>query len=310
VKRRVRFYVWSAASAAIPHVGGVVLVWIVAKLLIPMILQRGVTGIVGVIGLGLTVVVARKLYLRSKIWQLALDARGRRFLGSPAIGASDERAPVLYLRPFTADRETIGVSNETANTGIGSGQTEEECLALAFAVFGPLHAIGQPKERVQPLGANRTYLAGDDWQAAVDALLHEASVVLIGAGPGKGVLWEVDRAIETVDPARLVIAVPRSRTIYERFRRDTFLLLPKDLPSHPQPSRHYRRCYYQGLMYFTPDWTPGFVPFVPPASTARGGRRLTGAIVRALRQIAELPTFGGPVAVSWDVLEQVYDDWY
>lgn len=168
---------------------------------------------------------------------------------------SDPRQPVLYLRSFAVD-ELLARTGETA---MDYFRTEEERLARAFAQIGPLVAIGRPGEPLPPAGAPRVYV-GDDWQHTVRELLGRAQLVLIGAGRGDGLRWELELVRATVDPRRVVILLPFGTWEYDRFRSGVDDLFPHPLPdvaSLPDPDDHGIRA----ALRFHEDWTGELVQF-------------------------------------------------
>ena len=56
----------------------------------------------------------------------------------------------------------------------------------------------------------------DEWQNAIRYFLDRAAAVVIIVGQSQGVLWEVDQALKTVDPCRLLIGFPYSLSMARR----------------------------------------------------------------------------------------------
>ena len=112
---------------------------------------------------------------------------------------SQRRAdPVLYLRSF-ADDETVNP--------ISRGQkTYEEDLALTLNDFGPVIAVGIPKERDSPLGATRIYLKDKNWTENVKSLIDISQLIVIQAGSTEGVISELEALLERADPRKVIMS--------------------------------------------------------------------------------------------------------
>ncbi|MEV5510617.1 hypothetical protein [Streptomyces orinoci] len=205
---------------------------------------------------------------------------------------------VLYLRPFTQDLAASGIAPAPENnnafvnparTIARSGRTYEERLGWMFRKFGPMVAIGRPGE---PLpggsGARRTYLPLNDWKDTVGELIDNARVVILGAGPGPGTVWEYVEIMRRRDPSRLVVLVT-DREEYQRFKASAIaeaegvlfelkqkygdFWQPPILPDLPEPANPgaSRAFYFKAMIYFTAGWEPHLVHF--DRSAVKGARR-------------------------------------
>jgi general secretion pathway protein G len=87
--------------------------------------------------------------------------------------------------------------------------TDEHKLALALRPIGPFIAIGQPGERHRELGAAREYVADEEWQERVHDLLVESRLTVIRVGTTEDLWWEVEEALRTIPPERLLFVLPR-----------------------------------------------------------------------------------------------------
>ncbi len=158
--------------------------------------------------------------------------------------AEDARPPVVYLRPFEADRRE---------------RWYERRIARAVKELGPVITVGRPQEELPatPYMA-REYLLEDEWQARVLDLIDRAQLLILSVGTSAGVVWELEQVVRLERPERLVLclgsdAVPRIRanrnagalyrTFCERFAR----MFPKGLPADPRGS---------AFVAFARDWTP------------------------------------------------------
>jgi hypothetical protein len=191
---------------------------------------------------------------------LALVTRGRRMRvgGAERVLTEDCRAPVVYLRPFGADGAEIA-KRVSSRVRIAPSErvvkTYEERLAHALRKIGPFVAVGNPAERLPLLGAARMYAADEDWQAAVGDLIGRAAVVLLHAGEGHGLDWEVHHVIDRGLPERTIVSLPLDakrgepsrQERYAAFRRRSDDIFPRPLPEA------IGHCQFA---YFDADWTP------------------------------------------------------
>jgi hypothetical protein len=191
---------------------------------------------------------------------VALVARGRRMRlgGAERVLAKDARAPIVYLRPFGADRAEIA-KRMSSRVRISLSErfvkTYEERLARALRKIGPFVAVGDPTERLPLLGAARMYAADEDWQARVGELTGRAGVVLLHTGEGDGFAWEVHHVIGRCAPERAILSLPLDanrkepsrQERYDAFRRRFGDAFPRPLPE---------AIGYCQFVYFDADWTP------------------------------------------------------
>lgn len=215
---------------------------------------------------------------------------------------------VLYLRPFTQDLSSSGTA-PGAETGspirmvLRSGRTHEERLGRMFRRFGPLVAVGRPGE---PLpggsGARRTYLPLDGWKDTVGELIDNARLVILGAGPGPGTVWEYVEILRRRDPSRLVVLVTDPAD-YQCFKTSTIAeaegvlfelkqkygdfwqppVLP-DLPGpvNPQAARAF---YFRAMIYFTEGWDPHLAHFDRSAVKGSNPRRINKYFAERLNPV-------------------------
>jgi hypothetical protein len=203
--------------------------------------------------------------------------RGKRHLapGAAQALARDPRPPVLYLRSFAGERAISG---------------EEEALARIMEELGPFVAIGQPGERLPPLGASRFYVPGSDWQTFVVDLLGSSRLVLLAAGGTQGLGWELSQCVKLIEPRNLLVLVPASSTAYEAFRsiaaREADLVLPALAASARLGGD---TTGFQGVLHFDENWAASFVSFDRPvagfAATDQREDRLRAALTPALAPI-------------------------
>ena len=191
---------------------------------------------------------------------LALVTLGRRMRvgGAERLLAEDVRAPIVYLRPFGADRAEIAKrmsSRQRISPRERFEKTYEERLARTLRRIGPFVTVGDPTERLPLIGAARMYAADEEWRETVDELTARAGVVLLHAGEGDGLAWEVRHVIELDAPERVILSLPlyakraepSRQDRYDAFRRRFGDAFPRPLPEA------IGHCQF---LYFAADWTP------------------------------------------------------
>ena len=203
---------------------------------------------------------------------------------------TDSKPDVLYLRAFRTDPSTTGnVFSSILTARLMSGlATEEEQLADVLRPFGDLVAIGQPGEGLPKPGAARIYASDEEWKEVVKRQMKAARLVVIRAGVGENLLWELQQAVETLTPQKVLILVLNMKAKhYESFRTKANPILGVSLPEGAT-LRRFRRV--SGFIGFAADWTPSFFPLRAPyfrMSVFKPQRRL---FKFALRPVFE--TFG------------------
>jgi hypothetical protein len=84
-------------------------------------------------------------------------------------------------------------------------------LAKETRFVGPCIAIGEPGERLPPLGASREYLQHSDWKAVVQTLIGEAALILFYLGSGESLEWEFQTVMAKGARNRLLALTPPLR---------------------------------------------------------------------------------------------------
>jgi hypothetical protein len=183
---------------------------------------------------------------------------------------------VLYLRPFSLDASMDGLDSKFDNTQMSafqSGRTHEEQLARMFRKFGRLVTVGRPGERLpQGTGARRVYIPQSGWEPIVAELIANARVVILGAWPGQGTVWEYVQVLRAGDPSRFIVLVTDTAH-YDQFRELAMTAaseaLPDlrerhgstfevpELPDLPPPAKvkwGATPSYFRAMMFFDADW--------------------------------------------------------
>ena len=225
---------------------------------------------------------------------LLLYFRGRRHAAkaraaSPASPIHDSKPHVLYLRSFRADIST------TSKILFSGFTTDEEQLADVLRPFGDLIAIGQPGEPLPVPGAARMYATDSKWKDLVLQRMRAATLVVIRAGTGPGLLWEFEQALSTLKPEKVVVFVFNvSKAEYDAFAgrvRETLgVVFPaigsnrlvrilidwKENPLNVMP----------GFVCFSDDWSAEFLP-LPTTVVRLGYNDYKKPFVLALRPVFE-----------------------
>ncbi len=204
--------------------------------------------------LGLWTVALGLAWLMIKLGQL-----GRRLQVpmAPAVLAQDRRPPVLYLRSFRDDDAThTGFERFLLRVNYRS---EEEELAATFAEVGPLVAVGRPGEALPHLGAARFYFRDDEWKERVAELMAGASVVLLRVGGSRGLIWELERALSTLPPQKLVLLLGRNASWDTLLRAAGPVLGPK-LQALQAQTQSGGVGSMRGFIRFARDGQPAYVP--------------------------------------------------
>jgi hypothetical protein len=96
----------------------------------------------------------------------------------------DTRPPILYLRSFPDEEGSFMIE-----------RSFEENLVSVLNDFGPVVAVGNPKDTLPLPGAIRLYFH-DDWQEKVSALMDISRLVVFNVGLTPGFLWELRTALD------------------------------------------------------------------------------------------------------------------
>jgi hypothetical protein len=185
--------------------------------------------------------------------------------------AADHRPPIVYLRPFEADRRK---------------RWYEHRIARGVKALGPVVTVGRPEEKypATPHIARR-YLLDEEWRAHVLDLMRQAELVIVHVGTSAGLAWELEQAVGLGRPERLVVclgpdAVPRlggrrdAGAPYRQFNERFGRVFPKGLPQEPGRS---------AFLTFSSDWTP-----VPSIDLNGRGGHLNDHLHRMHRSLARV----------------------
>jgi hypothetical protein len=125
--------------------------------------------------------------------------------------SADRRPPILLLRSFDDDRAAVPAvalwRRLLAFTRL-SRHRLEEVAATTLRRIGPFIAVGDPRRGLPPLGAFRARLGDDEWRDRVREWMQTARVVVIVAGAGAGLRWELQAAAELGVLKKVVLLMP------------------------------------------------------------------------------------------------------
>ena len=119
--------------------------------------------------------------------------------------------PIVYLRSFKDDRLSIradGTRDMVDLLTLHRRFNYERVLIASSRHFGPVVALGEPGERVPPVGAFRLYLEHENWKAGVTSLLNDSRFIVVSLGETPSVAWEITEVKELGLLDRTVFVVP------------------------------------------------------------------------------------------------------
>jgi len=190
----------------------------------------------------------------------------------------NRRRPVLYLRSFQADVRMLGgVGDLFRLIFFGTpAESPERALAGSLTGVGPLVAVGQPREKLPPLGAARLYVR-DDWQAVVAGLARASDLVVFRIGRTEGFWWEIRHVVSACDPRRVLIYLPKKdrENVYTAFWRRAAEVFPRRLPFRTGAAL---------FLGFDADWNPRLLGIDGPSEAARGRWWLLGGSAPIVRE--------------------------
>jgi hypothetical protein len=108
----------------------------------------------------------------------------------------DSRAPVVFLRTFTQDeyRMVAGTYDPLLRltAGIAEARTVDEIILEHASPYGPVIAIGNPRDPLPPLGAARIFLHGESWKEVVTSIVDSSKAIIMCPSQTEGVRWELN----------------------------------------------------------------------------------------------------------------------
>jgi hypothetical protein len=122
----------------------------------------------------------------------------------------DGRPPIVFLRAFDQDAQKLKAHSIDPfvrfPAGCGEARTLDELLLENASVYGPVIAIGDPRDPTPPLGAARIFVPGEgnEWQHVVTSLLGASSAVVMCPSTSEGVKWELDLISDAIGRLKVI----------------------------------------------------------------------------------------------------------
>jgi hypothetical protein len=73
--------------------------------------------------------------------------------------------------------------------------TMEQLISRRSFTLGPIVTIADPKATMQPAGAARAFVQGADWKEVVQALMREASLIVVLMDLTENLKWEIEQIV-------------------------------------------------------------------------------------------------------------------
>jgi hypothetical protein len=231
---------------------------------------------------------------------IALMHRGRKLVATSGDErlAADLRKPVVYLRSFAADSVGAGAVSSWPLLKFGYF-TDEEQLAVVMNELGPFIAIGDPREALPDLGADRVYVGEGNWQQRIQDLLRDACLVVLRAATSENFWWEFQTVRAHVAPERVLLLVNTAGPAYEAFRTRAADVLPYPLPELAPRKRGLG--HLQAIIAFDKSWHGQELPIVRSFRRTHFTAPFVGPLKLTLKPIYErlgVPWVPPPVATK------------
>lgn len=146
------------------------------------------------------------LFVISVIWVARLAMRLSR-ASADAVLAQKGFAPIIMLRSFDDDATKVR-GRSWRSMLLRTRFRLEEVIAQDISFLGPFIAIGQPKDRLAPLGAYRNYYADDEWKDAIKSWLERSRAIVAISGTTPSFGWEIDEVLSEALHGKLVVLFP------------------------------------------------------------------------------------------------------
>lgn len=142
--------------------------------------------------------------------------RGHQFnsLAADELTGRDTRQPILLLRSFSEDSKVGSMTlfrNFRADLDFPYYAFGRKLRTLADCfLFGPVVAVGKPGERMQPLGAARKYVSGEDWKSVVANYMEQARLIVVILGHSPGLEWEINTILNGGHLGKVLFLFPKT----------------------------------------------------------------------------------------------------
>lgn len=96
----------------------------------------------------------------------------------------------------------------------------EEHLAKKIGTLGPFITVGNPEEKIAPLGAYRAYFKGEDWREAIPLWISATPLIIFIVGGSGNAAWEIEKIVEGGALGKTVFVFPGSEHLHATAQRD------------------------------------------------------------------------------------------
>lgn len=146
--------------------------------------------------------------------------------------------------------------------------------------------LGKPGERLPVPGAIRTY-ADVEWREVVEKKMKKSQFVIIEAGEGEGLNWELQQAFSIVEPKKLLLFIPQmSKKSYNKFRQLVLENFDVSLPDR-ESIKKTKAFGGMGFVRFMENETLEFLPLTAPVFRVNPYNPLHARFQYALKPLFE-----------------------
>lgn len=251
------------------------------------------------------VVLAIGYYLFVRPGLGALKRARRNFAGVRSLAVEDvlQKPIVLYLRSFIDDDTFDDLSKQNRPVDPVSQmfifpKTTEQQLEDLFESVGPVVCIGDPREKLPQLGAQRMYFRDEssNWQDEARKLMRASRLVIIRAGNSPGLLWELRTIFEEVPLQKMIFLFIRRRdSSFADFKQELEQLIQEYSGTHFEvpyleepPLTWWQKLYksqkvYGTIVYFNEHQQPRALPLEDAIKKQPFRARRSAQFAHALR---------------------------
>jgi hypothetical protein len=115
------------------------------------------------------------------------------------ITAADSRPPLLFLRAFRDDQVNLAAPRYMSLGRLFAmampRQSLDHMLLTEGTLYGPMVALGNPRDAMPPYGVARGYFANEYWQSAVMQLARSSLAVVICVDDTDAMWWEIEHLV-------------------------------------------------------------------------------------------------------------------
>jgi hypothetical protein len=139
-------------------------------------------------------------------------ARANAWSSLDRLTVADPRPPILFLRAFRNDQLAVpvpqlGYLSRLIALGLPA-HSVDTILVEEGVRFGPVVALGNPRDPLPPYGAARGYFQDKDWKRAVTDLAKASQLIVLCLEDTESVAWEIDHVIGQGYLSKVLFVVP------------------------------------------------------------------------------------------------------